>query len=224
MAVKEADVLSAVFGKDELGFPLRKEEWFSFFHPDCMGDRRGSLTSGKCSRGRLVLEIGYGGGEYIKRRAQASPEDLFVGIEKEKVMYLRALQRIKKVSNVVLVQQNALEVLPFLFAPSSVDEVVINFPDPWPKRRHRKHRLFQWMLVEDLRWIMVPGGVLRLASDQRDYIEWAAYLLFSDFASYFKPVFPAFYLKDPSFKIGTRYESKWREEGRSIYYLEALRI
>jgi len=214
-------------------FPLKKEEWF-LFHPD-FGFGNPPESSGildnlripskeAVSSRRLVLEIGYGGAEYIKNRALTSPDDLFIGIDKDKIMYLRALHRLKRVGNVILFNENALEVLPMLFYPSSVDEVVINFPDPWPKRRHSKHRLFQWVLIEDLKWIMAPGATLKLASDQEDYISYAASLLFGDFSDYFSPVFPIYYLENPQFEIGTRYEKKWKQEGRSVYYIEAIKI
>jgi tRNA (guanine-N7-)-methyltransferase len=51
----------------------------------------------------------------------------------------------------------------------SVDEVVIFFPDPWPKKRHQKRRLVQPAFVELLARVLRPGGRLRMATDWADY-------------------------------------------------------
>ena len=72
-------------------------------------------------------------------------------------------------SNVRLIQHDAVEVLQHMIAPQTLDGVHVFFPDPWPKKRHHKRRLIQAPLVALLASRMKPGATLHLATDWEEY-------------------------------------------------------
>ena len=92
----------------------------------------------------LEVEIGFGNGEFLVRRAQERPERHFIGIELEWASVQRALRRLAQAqaTNVRLLLVDAHVALQRLFSPLALQRVYSLFPCPWPKERHAKHRLF----------------------------------------------------------------------------------
>ena len=118
-----------------------------------------------------TLEIGFGNGENLAALAQAHPERDFLGIEVHRPgvgRLLRALES-QQLTNVRLICHDAVEVLARQIAPQWLHEILIFFPDPWPKKRHHKRRLLQQAFVEQLAERLVAGGVLRIATDWQPY-------------------------------------------------------
>ena len=74
-------------------------------------------------------------------------------------------------SNLRLIQHDAVEVLREMIAPGSLDGAHIFFPDPWPKKRHHKRRLVQTDFIALLASRLKPGGYLHLATDWEEYAE-----------------------------------------------------
>ncbi len=165
--------------------------------------------------GPLVVEVGFGDGRFTVRRALAEPDSRFVGLEVSSGSLQRALRRVKRegVDNVRLAKSGAHVALRQLFAPGSVDVVVVNFPCPWPKERHAKHRLLQRAFFELAGSRLKPGGELRLATDHPDYLEFAlAEGAESGLYETLRPPAP-----DDVFE--TKYALKWREQGKPLHYV-----
>ena len=122
---------------------------------------------------RLVVEIGFGRGEFLVAQAAARPDVAFVGVELSFKRVLKLARRMARgeLRNARLVLGRGETVVDELLAPASVDEFWINFPDPWPKKRHAKNRLVQPPLVHALATRLVPGGVLHAATDDTAYAE-----------------------------------------------------
>lgn len=120
-----------------------------------------------------ILEIGFGMGETTALIAQAHPENDYLGVEVHTPGVGGLLKQINErgLTNVRLVQHDAVEVLTHMIAPASLDGVHIFFPDPWPKKRHHKRRLIQPPLVALLAERMTPGAYLHVATDWEDYAE-----------------------------------------------------
>ena len=121
--------------------------------------------------GPRTLEIGFGNGENLAALAQAHPERDFLGIEVHRPgvgRLLRALES-QQLTNVRLICHDAVEVLERQIAPQWLQEILIFFPDPWPKKRHHKRRLLQPAFAQQLAERLVPGGVLRIATDWQPY-------------------------------------------------------
>jgi len=118
-----------------------------------------------------ILEIGFGMGETTATIAQSHPECDYIGIEVHTPGVGALLRQIATLglTNIRIVQHDAVEVLDCMIAPESLDGVHIFFPDPWPKKRHHKRRLVQPGFLAALAARMKPGAYLHVATDWEDY-------------------------------------------------------
>jgi len=122
-------------------------------------------------RAQRAVEIGFGNGDHLASLAASHPEGDYLGIEVHRPGVGRLLLTIEeqKLTNLRIVCHDAVAVLEEQMALRSLDEVLILFPDPWPKKRHHKRRLIQAEFVAMLAQRLKPGGVLRLATDWQPY-------------------------------------------------------
>ena len=122
-------------------------------------------------RAPKVVEIGFGMGGATAEIAQARPDTDYLGIEVHGpgVGSLLKLVEERQLSNVRVIQHDAVEVFTHMLAPASLDGVHVFFPDPWHKKRHNKRRLIQPPFVALLASRIKPGGYLHLATDWEDY-------------------------------------------------------
>jgi tRNA (guanine-N7-)-methyltransferase len=124
-------------------------------------------------RAPRVLEIGFGMGATTADIAARRPQDDFLGVEVHEpgVGALLKLIDEQNLSNIRIVQHDAVEVLEQMIAPASLDGVHIFFPDPWHKARHHKRRLIQPKFVALLVSRLKPGAYLHCATDWQNYAE-----------------------------------------------------
>ena len=121
----------------------------------------------------VVLEIGFGMGDATAQIAAALPGTDFIGIEVHAPGVGALLKRIgeQQLTNLRLVQHDAVEVLQQMVAPASLAGVHVYFPDPWHKKRHHKRRLIQPAFVALLASRLAEGGYLHCATDWLPYAE-----------------------------------------------------
>lgn len=120
-----------------------------------------------------ILEIGFGMGETTAHIAALRPNDDFLGVEVHEPGVGALLKRIgeQSLTNLRIVQHDAVEVVQHMLAPASLAGVHIFFPDPWHKKRHHKRRLIQPPFVALLASRLAPGGYLHCATDWQEYAE-----------------------------------------------------
>jgi tRNA (guanine-N7-)-methyltransferase len=120
-----------------------------------------------------TLEIGFGNGESLVSLAAEHPERDFLGIEVHRPGVGHLLLRIEELGlpNLRVICRDAVEVLERCIAEASLDEVLLYFPDPWPKKRHHKRRIVQPGFVALVASRLRPGGVFRMATDWQPYAE-----------------------------------------------------
>jgi tRNA (guanine-N7-)-methyltransferase len=120
-----------------------------------------------------VLEIGFGMGDATAQIAAALPQTNFLAVEVHAPGVGALLKRIGEqgLTNLRLVQHDAVEVLQQMVPPDSLAGVHIYFPDPWHKKRHHKRRLLQPEFVARLVTHLAPGGYLHCATDWQPYAE-----------------------------------------------------
>jgi len=120
-----------------------------------------------------VLEIGFGMGETTAAIAQARPDVNFLAVEVFVAGIGALARRIDemKLTNVRIIQHDAIEVVRDMLAPASLTGVHVFFPDPWPKARHHKRRLIAQPFVGRLADRIAPGGYLHCATDWQHYAE-----------------------------------------------------
>jgi tRNA (guanine-N7-)-methyltransferase len=142
------------YGRDLTRAPLDLDAWFG-------------------RRARRVLEIGFGNGENLVALAALHPGQDFLGIEVHRpgVGHLMLRCDELRLTNIRVLCHDATECLAAHLPAEAFAEVLLYFPDPWPKKRHHKRRIVQPEFVAQVARVLEPGGVLRLATDWVPYAE-----------------------------------------------------
>lgn len=119
----------------------------------------------------VTLEIGFGMGQSLLENAKAAPGQNFVGIEVHRpgIGALVAEAAALSLQNLRVIEGDAVNILTQRVANESLAKIQVFFPDPWPKRRHRKRRLLQPAFTQLLQQKLIPGGKLHVATDWEDY-------------------------------------------------------
>jgi len=119
----------------------------------------------------LHLEIGFGNGDALAAMAAAHPDQDYLGIEVHRPGVGALLQRIDagQLTNVRVINQDAVEVLARRIPDNALAAVYLFFPDPWPKKRHHKRRIVQPEFAALVCRKLRPGGLWYLATDWEDY-------------------------------------------------------
>ncbi|MHC4972517.1 MAG: tRNA (guanine(46)-N(7))-methyltransferase TrmB [Planctomycetota bacterium] len=121
----------------------------------------------------LHVEVGFGKDVRILREAEQRPDEWFLGVEISRKKAVKFCQKVARAGlrNVRAYQGDVRFALAELLPPASVSSFTILFPDPWPKRRHHKHR---WIREETARQVaraLVGGGEVTVATDHPGYLE-----------------------------------------------------
>ena len=121
----------------------------------------------------VVAEVGFGMGETTARIAAENPGIDYLGIEVHRPGVGSLLRQLDErgLTNVRVVQHDAVEVLRDMVPPGSLAGVHVFFPDPWPKKRHHKRRLLQPAFAALLAGRLRPGGHVHVATDWQEYAE-----------------------------------------------------
>lgn len=119
----------------------------------------------------IEVDIGCGKGSFLLWAAQRRPGSNFVGVERLLARLRKVDRKIQRLglANVRLLRIEAGYLVARLIPAESVAVYHIYFPDPWPKRRHRRRRLFTADFVSHLHRTLQPGGVVNIATDCDDY-------------------------------------------------------
>ncbi len=166
----------------------------------------------------LIVEIGFGNGDFLLRLAQTHPDCNILGLEISSQSMDKAEAKIEArgLPNVRPIHARAETALAHLLEPQSVQAFHINNPDPWFKKRHHRRRLIQRHTVDLLTSRLCPGGALHLATDVRDYAE-TAHALLSQTPGLTNR-FDAPWLDQIAGRLPTKYELKGYREGRSAHF------
>jgi tRNA (guanine-N7-)-methyltransferase len=166
--------------------------------------------------GGWEMEIGFGKGRYLIARAEREPSRRFLGIEIAN-QYFRILvgrARRRGLANLLAVRGEALYLLSAVLPRGFARAIHVYHPDPWPKSRHHKRRLFDPETLDLVLGALAPGGELYFATDHPEYGEWVMEVLGSYPAATYRRL-------DGPWPDGlrTNYEAKYVAEGRPILRL-----
>ncbi len=166
------------------------------------------------------IEIGFGNGDNLAKMAAAHPERDYLGIEVHRPGIGRLLLALDegRLTNVRLICHDAVEVLALQIPPQSLDEVIILFPDPWPKKRHHKRRLVQSAFVELVTGRLAPGGLIRMATDWQPYAEEMLATLQAN-PRLQNLAADGTYIPRPPDRIPTRFEKRGERLGHDVWDL-----
>ncbi len=172
----------------------------------------------------LVVEVGFGNGYSLAEMARRTPHMNFVGIELFGKGILKLTRRLERdgIDNVRVIKGDAVVALTELFDRGVIDEIHVNFPDPWPKRRHHKRRLVAPPFVELLYTRVRPGGLVHLATDFTCYA-FQMRTVFEAHPGFANTVAPHRFRYHIPGRIRTKYERKFSALGATIRYLNYRR-
>ena len=121
----------------------------------------------------LEIEIGCGKGNFLVQLARQRPDGNYLGIDRVVKWMRTGIRKGEKLGlrNIKFVKAEACEFLKRFIPPDSVHVFHVNFPDPWPKRRHRKRRLVNASFLRMLHERLCPGGCVELTTDFEDYFQ-----------------------------------------------------
>lgn len=163
------------------------------------------------------VELGFGKGRFMLRSALEHPDRNYLGIELVSKYYRLLERRARKqgADNLLVVRGEALYLLSAALPPAFASVLHVYFPDPWPKNKHHKRRLFDPETVDLVMGLLKPGGRLCFATDFLEYGE-LVYDILKDY--------PGLTLqrREAPWPDGARtnYEAKYIEEGRPILRFE----
>jgi tRNA (guanine-N7-)-methyltransferase len=167
---------------------------------------------------RLILEIGFGRGEFLLHLARQNPDAHIIGLEISNRCLLDMETRLAQgdLPNVRVIYATAETALHHLFQPATLSDIHINFPDPWFKKRHSHRRLMQPDTVNALISRLQPGAGLYLATDILEYAELTHALLSA--APALENQLPTPWAGTLPGRVSTKYERRAQREGRACYY------
>lgn len=173
---------------------------------------------------RIWLEIGFGGGEHLAAQAAAHPEIGLIGCEPfiSGVARLLSLIEARGLTNIRLFTDDArllMQALP----DGCLERIFVLFPDPWPKTRHHKRRIVNPRTAAEFARLLVPGGELRLATDDMSYARAMLLALRGRPELRWQARRPADWRNRPADWPLTRYEEKALAAGKACVYLRFLR-
>lgn len=173
----------------------------------------------------LWLEIGFGAGEHLAAQAAAHPEVGLIGCEPYIAGVASLLARAERdgLVNLRVVVDDARLLLRAL-PDGCLERVFVLFPDPWPKTRHHKRRIVNPSTVAEFVRLLVPGGELRLATDDMSYARAMLIALATRPELVWCAKRPGDWRERPGDAPPTRYEKKALAAGRACIYLRHLRL
>ena len=161
----------------------------------------------------LEIEVGCGKGRFLARRAAQHPECDFLGIERmlERVRLFAGKLRRGGISNARILRLEALYTFHYLLPEHHARRVYVFFPDPWPKKKHRSHRLFGPIFLNALWKRLEIGGRVEFATDHEEYFGAVKECFAAD--SRFREVEP---MPRPK-EVWTEFETMFRDQGLRVW-------
>ncbi len=121
---------------------------------------------------KLDLEIGPGAGGFFSFIATQNKDRLFIAMELKYKPLIQTTRKIKESGclNAKTIRYNA-RMLGDIFVPEELNNIYIHFPDPWPKKRHHKHRLIKPDFVKTLYQLQEKNSFIEIKTDHQEYFQ-----------------------------------------------------
>lgn len=176
--------------------------------------------------GPIHIEIGTGKGGFLLNEARSQPDANFLGIEWARKYYRYTVDRIGRwgLKNVRIIRTDAVHFLTEFIPDSSVDCFHIYFPDPWPKKRHHKRRLFCAENLKHLLRGLKTGGELKIATDHAEYFDVIKKLIAAENNMLEEIEFTRPMGAEVGEWVGTNFERKYLKQNIPIYTLAVRKI
>ncbi|HEY4831009.1 MAG TPA: tRNA (guanine(46)-N(7))-methyltransferase TrmB, partial [Waddliaceae bacterium] len=121
----------------------------------------------------VSVEFCSGNGDWIIEKAKLDPSKNWIAVEKRFDRVKKIWSKLKNhhLSNLLIVCGEACTFAHYYLLSDKIEEVYINFPDPWPKMKHAKHRLMQSIFLDELSRILMPGKKVTVVTDDFSYLQ-----------------------------------------------------
>jgi tRNA (guanine-N7-)-methyltransferase len=161
---------------------------------------------------QIVIEIGTGMGEATREMALANPNIGILAVEVHRPGIGSLLADIEELelSNVRVAEVDAISLLEDGLPDKCVDGVRLYFPDPWPKTKHHKRRIFQKRFLDAVSRVVAPGGFLHVATDWINYANWMEEMIEGDIR------FVGGKIQRPDFRPLTKFEKQGIAKGHVV--------
>ncbi|MDX8395418.1 MAG: tRNA (guanosine(46)-N7)-methyltransferase TrmB [Mariprofundaceae bacterium] len=173
----------------------------------------------------IMMEIGFGNGDFLVYTAQNNPDWTLVGVEIYLPGVAKAISRLEEaevIERTRITQLPAQYVLEHQVASEQLDGLIVNHPDPWPKAKHHKRRIIQKDLAKLMVTRLKPGGFIQLASDIEELAEWMREIL--DTTPGLKNMAgDAAYINREEDRIFTKFEQRGIKAGRVSKFLHYVK-
>lgn len=165
--------------------------------------------------GKLVLEIGFGDGRFLAGLAHRHPDWNLLGVEVSLASVSRAWRRMRRegIHAARLFKGNARFLVRDVLGEKALHRVYVNFPDPWPRKRHQDNRLLQSGFFDLVSTRLESGGSIRLTTDHEEYFE------FARAEAAVSGRFVEEVLDPPRETLETKYALKWQADARHIQHV-----
>jgi tRNA (guanine-N7-)-methyltransferase len=165
------------------------------------------------------IEIGSGKGTFLINEAKAKPHINFLGIEWARKYYRYAVDRIGRwgLTNIRMIRTDAVAFIRDYINDNTIECLHVYFPDPWPKKRHHKRRLFCPFNVGQLIRILKVNGQIRVATDHAEYFEEIRKHLLAPSDIITQVLFHPTAGSEAGEWVGTNFERKYLKEERSVF-------
>ena len=169
----------------------------------------------------IHIEVGSGKGAFITGMAKANPEINYIGIDIQKSVLSYALDKVLEADlpNIKLLWVDG-DSLTNYFEDGEIDQLYLNFSDPWPKKRHEKLRLKYKTFLDTFKQILPEHGEIHFKTDNRGLFEYSL-VSFSRYGMTLKGVWLDLHASDFEGNVMTEYEKKFSSKGQVIYRVEA---
>jgi tRNA (guanine-N7-)-methyltransferase len=167
----------------------------------------------------VCMEYCSGNGHWITDKAKNHPEFNWVAVEYDFERARKIWSKLKNenLSNLLIVCGEGLRFTRTYIPSESIHSAYINFPDPWPKRRHAKFRLVQTPFIQELSRVLKHGGELMMVTDDLEYSQ--QFIAVLQESPQFQSMYPNDFFIDNYPNYGSScFETLWREQGKIIRY------
>ena len=169
----------------------------------------------------IHIEVGTGKGRFVTEMAKLHPEINYIGIELQMSVVVVALDKLiaEDLPNLQLLHVNG-GALSQYFEKGEVNQVYLNFSDPWPKTRHEKRRLTSADYIANYESILIPEGEIHFKTDNQGLFEYSLHS-FSKYGMILEQVWLNLHESDFEGNVMTEYEEKFSNRGQRIYRVVA---
>lgn len=172
----------------------------------------------------VAVEYCSGNGAWVAEKAKEDPSILWIAVEKrfDRVQKIWAKKQNYSIKNLLIVCGDAILFTKYYLQDGFVDQIFINFPDPWPKDRHAKHRIVQEPFVQEMSRVTKVGGSAVLVTDDEQYsLQMISEMLKRRFwKSFFSE--PCCYKTEWPLYGTSFFDSLWKEQGRVVRYMRFI--